>query len=55
MKDLGCRRESNPGPLALATYALTTELRQCEGLRSRGLVRALVAKATATLARNTRW
>ncbi len=27
-KNLSCRRESNPGPLALATSALTTELRQ---------------------------
>ncbi len=28
MKNLGRRRESNPGPLASATSALTTELRQ---------------------------
>ena len=27
-KNLSCRRDSNPGPLALATSALTTELRQ---------------------------
>ncbi len=28
MKNLGCHRDFNPGPLVLATSALTTELRQ---------------------------
>ncbi len=28
MKNLGCHLESNPGPLASATSALTTEIQQ---------------------------